>query len=99
AAAAQQAGKLARIGFLFSSTVRASAGAGKAFADGLQDHGWIEGENIAIEFRWEGMGKTLDSHAAELARLPLDVILAVNTPAALAMKRPGTTLPIVFARV
>jgi putative ABC transport system substrate-binding protein len=99
AAYAQQAGTRARIGYLSSSTAKASAGLRKAFADGLQDHGWIEGKNIAIEFRWEGMGKTLDSHAAELAGLPLDVILAVSTPAALAMKRTGTTLPIVFATV
>ena len=96
---AQQPGTRARIGFLSSSTARASVGVRKAFADGLQDHGWIEGKNIVVEFRWEGMGKTLDSHAAELARLPLDVIFAVNTPAALAMKRTGTTLPIVFATV
>jgi putative ABC transport system substrate-binding protein len=99
AAYAQQAGTRARIGYLSSSTAKASAGLRKAFADGLQAHGWIEGKNIAIEFRWEGMGKTLDSHAAELAGLPLDVILAVSTPAALAMKRTGTTLPIVFATV
>ena len=96
---AQQTGTRARIGYLSSGTARASAGLRKAFADGLQAHGWIEGKNIAIEFRWEGMGKTLDSHAAELAGLPLDVILAVSTPAALAMKRTGTTLPIVFATV
>jgi ABC-type uncharacterized transport system substrate-binding protein len=98
-AEAQQAGKVARIGYLSSGTATASAGVRKAFTDGLQDQGWIEGKNIAVEFRWEGMGKTLDSHAVELARLPLDVIVAVNTPAALAMKRTGRTLPVVFATV
>ncbi len=96
---AQQAGKVARIGYLSSGTSTASAGVTKAFTGGLRDHGWIEGTNIAVEYRWGDMGKTLDAHAAELARLPLDVIVAVNTPAALAMKRTGTTLPVVFATV
>jgi putative ABC transport system substrate-binding protein len=74
-------------------------GARKAFTDGLQAHGWIEGRNITIDYRWMGTGKTLDAHAAELARLPLDVIFAVNTPTALATKRTETTLPVVFALV
>jgi ABC-type uncharacterized transport system substrate-binding protein len=99
AAEAQQAGKVARIGFLSSGTATAGAGVRKAFTDGLQDLGWIEGKNIAVEYRWEGAGKTLDANAAEMARLPLDLIFAVNTPAALAMKRTGTTLPVVFATV
>src|SRR5207245_824047 len=72
----------------------------KAFTDGLREHGWIEEKNIAIEYRWEEAGKlTLDALAAELARLPLDAIFAVNTPASLATKRTKTTLPVVFAQV
>jgi ABC-type uncharacterized transport system substrate-binding protein len=97
---AQQAGKSARIGYLSSGTATANAGLRRAFTDGLRDHGRIEGENIAIEYRWEGTGKsTLDGLAAELVRLPLDLIFAVNTPASLATKRTGTTLPVVFATV
>jgi putative tryptophan/tyrosine transport system substrate-binding protein len=93
-------GKIARIGYLSSGTATANAALRKAFTDGLRDHGRIEGENIAIEYRWEGAGKpTLDALAADLARLPLDAIVAVNTPASLAMKRTGTTLPVVFATV
>jgi putative ABC transport system substrate-binding protein len=100
AAEAQQAGKVARIGYLSFGTATTSAGLRKAFTDGLRDHGWIEGKNVAIEYRWEGAGKpTLDALAAELARLPLDAIFAVNTPASLATKRTGTTLPVVFAQV
>ena len=100
AAEAQQAGKVARIGYLSPGTATANAGLRKAFTEGLRDRGWIEEKNIAIEYRFEGAGKpTLDALAAELARLPLDAILAVNTPAALAMKRTGTTLPVVFALV
>src|SRR5262249_29896118 len=97
---AQESGKIYRIGYLSSGTATANAGLRQAFEDGLRDHGWIEGKNIAVEYRWEGAGKTaLDALAAELKRLPLDAIFAVNTPASLAMKRTGTTLPVVFATV
>jgi putative ABC transport system substrate-binding protein len=100
AAEAQQVGKGARIGYLSPGTATANAGLRKAFTDGLRNHGWIEGQNIAIEYRWEGAGTpTLDALAAELTRMPLDAIFAVNTPASLATKRTGTTLPVVFAIV
>jgi putative tryptophan/tyrosine transport system substrate-binding protein len=99
-ARAQQAGKVARVGYLALGTATTNAGFRKAFADGLRDHGWIEEKNIAIEYRWAGSGQaTLDGMAAELARLPLDLVFAVNTPTALAMKRAGTRLPVVFAQV
>jgi putative tryptophan/tyrosine transport system substrate-binding protein len=100
AAEAQQAGKVARIGYLSLGAATTNAGLRKAFTDGLRDHGWIEEKNIAIEYRWEGAGNpSLDALAAELARLPLDAIFAVDTPTALAMKRTGTSLPVVFATV
>jgi len=96
----QQAGKVARIGYLSSGTAIENARLHKAFINGLGDHGWIEGKNIAVEYRWDVTGESaLDAHAAELAQLPLDVIFAVNTPASLATKRTGTTLPVVFATV
>ena len=97
---AQESGKIYRIGYLSSGNATANAGLRKAFTEGLRDHGWIEGKNIAIEYRWEGAGTpALDALAAELARVPLDAIFAVNTPASLAMKRTATTLPVVFATV
>lgn len=100
AAKAQQAGKVARIGYLSTGTPTANAALHNAFTDGLRDRGWIEKKNIAIEYRWEEVGNsTLDALATELARLPLDAIFAMNTPMALAMKRTGTTVPIVFAAV
>ena len=99
AAEAQQAGKMARIGYLALGTATTNAGLRKAFIEGLRDHGWIEGKNIAIEYRWAGTGATLDALAAELARLPLDVIFAMNTPVALATKKTRTALPVVFAQV
>jgi putative ABC transport system substrate-binding protein len=92
AAEAQPAGQVARIGYLSPGTATANAGLRQAFTDGLRHHGWIEGQNIAIEYRWEGAGTpTLDALAAELAQMPLDALYAVNTPAALATKRTGTT--------
>jgi len=93
-------GKVARIGYLSSGTATENARLHKAFTDGLRDYGWIEGKNIAIEYRWDVTGETtLDALAAELVQLPLDVIFAVNTPASLATKRTGTTRPVVFATV
>jgi ABC-type uncharacterized transport system substrate-binding protein len=99
AAEAPQAGKVARLGYLSYGTATTNDGLRKAFVGGLQDHGWTEDKNIAIEYRWEPAGGTFDVLAAELARLPLNAIFAVNTPAALAAKRTGTTLPVVFAQV
>jgi len=100
AGGAQQAAKVARIGYLSSGTATENARLHTAFTDGLRDYGWIEGKNIAIEYRWDVTGEsTLDALAGELARLSLDVIFAVNTPASLATKRTGTTLPVVFATV
>ncbi len=91
---AQQVGQVAGIGYLSPGTAAGNAGLRKAFIDGLHRHGWIEGKNIAIEYRWEGTGKpTLDALAAELTRMPLDALFAVNTPASLATKRAGATLP------
>jgi ABC-type uncharacterized transport system substrate-binding protein len=97
---APPAGKVARIGYLSPGTATTSAGTRQAFTEGLRHHGWIEGQNLAIEYRWaKGRYEQLPDLAAELARLPLDAIFAVNTPASLATKRTGTTLPVVFAIV
>ena len=100
AASGQEAGKATRTGYLAPGTATSNAGLRKAFIDGLRDHGWIEKRNLGIEYRWAGDEQpTLNAQAAELAGLPLDLVFAVNTPAALAMKRTGTKLPIVFAQV
>src|SRR5688572_24435833 len=96
----QPAEKLARVGYLALGTEAVNAGYRRAFNEGLRGRGWIEGKNIAIEYRWAGAGgATLDALAIDLAQLPLDVIFAVNTPVSLAVKRTGTTLPVVFALV
>jgi putative ABC transport system substrate-binding protein len=67
---------------------------------GLRDLGYAEGENLAIEWRYsEGRAERFPELAAELARLPVDLIVAVSTPAALAAKAATETVPIVMVYV
>jgi putative ABC transport system substrate-binding protein len=64
---------------------------------GLRELGWIEGRNIAIEYRWAANREDqLAALAAELVRLKVDVIVTSSTPAAQAAKRATTTIPIVM---
>ena len=99
-AGAQQAGNMPRIGFLASGSAQTDAAFVHAFSEGLREHGWVEGQNIAIEYRWAL--DTLDrlpQLTAELVQLQVAVILATNTPAVVAVKQTGTTIPVVFAAV
>ena len=93
AAEAQQAAKVARIGYL-------GAAAGplrEAFLQGLRDLGYVEGRNLLIEYRSaEGKLERYSALAAELVALKVDVIFAPNTPAVLAAKQSTRTIPIVF---
>jgi putative ABC transport system substrate-binding protein len=97
AAGAQQAGKVYRVGFLWDSpAVWPHALAG--FRQGLRDLGWVEGQNIVIEYRWaEGRFARLNELAGELVRLKVDVIVAPTSIYAAAAKRATSTIPIVFA--
>jgi ABC-type uncharacterized transport system substrate-binding protein len=68
------------------------------FSDALRELGWIEGKNVAFEFRYaDNRLERLSELAAELVRLKVDVIVAVGTLAPLAAKRATTTIPIVMA--
>jgi len=67
---------------------------------GLRDLGWIEGQNLTIEYRWaSGKTEQLPAMAAELVRLKPDIIVTSSTPAAQAAKRATTTIPIVMTFV
>src|SRR5436309_8040942 len=90
-AGAQQAGKIARIGFLGPNSASSWASRLEAFRLGLRDHGYVEGKNIAIEFRWaEENYDRLPELAAELVRLKVDVLVTYGTPGTLAAKRATT---------
>jgi putative tryptophan/tyrosine transport system substrate-binding protein len=97
AARAQQAAKVQRIGYLGGTTPSLQGQSVAAFVQRLRELGWIEGRNIAIEYRWLG-GRTerADEIAAEFVRLNVDVILAGGTEAAIAAKQATSTIPIVF---
>jgi putative ABC transport system substrate-binding protein len=100
AAEAQQAAKIARIGYL-SPNLAFSPHTHEAFRQGLRDLGYVEGRNLAIEYRdAEGKAERLPALAAELVALKVDVIVTGGgTPTALAAKQATRTIPIVFAGV
>jgi putative tryptophan/tyrosine transport system substrate-binding protein len=96
AARAQQPGKLPTIGFLGAAPSIESQRIA-AFVQRLRELGWIDGRNLAIEYRWaEGRDERYTEIAAELVRLKVDVIVTVATPATLAAKQATTVIPIVF---
>jgi len=99
AARAQQPRKLPTIGFLVGTPSTYSQWFA-ALVERLRQLGWIEGHNVAIEYRWaEGRNERYAEIAAEFARLKVDVIVTVTTPAALAAKQATAVIPIVFAAV
>jgi putative ABC transport system substrate-binding protein len=96
AAEAQDAAKIARIGFL----VQGSGPVDQDFLQGLRDLGYVEGRTLVIEYRSaEGKPERLPPLAAELVALKVDVIVAPSTVAALAARQATRTLPIVSVAV
>jgi putative ABC transport system substrate-binding protein len=93
--AQQRSATIPRIGFLGVSTAAAWTPRVDAFRAGLRDLGYIEGKNIAIEFRFaDGQYDRLPDLAAELVRLKVDVIVTHSGPGALAAKQATATNPI-----
>jgi putative ABC transport system substrate-binding protein len=87
-----------RIGFLGPTSAAGTASRLEALRAGLREQGYVEGENLVIEFRWaEGNYERLPALAAELARLKVELIVTHATPGARAAMQATTAIPIVFA--
>jgi putative tryptophan/tyrosine transport system substrate-binding protein len=94
AARAQQPARVPRVGIIDNAPIW------DHFRAGLRDHGYVEGGNITFEYRTaQGKPDLLVAAAAELARLPVDVIATFGTLASLAAKQATTTIPIVAISV
>jgi putative ABC transport system substrate-binding protein len=99
---AQQPAKVWRIGFLGLTSSRAAVSVGRveALRTGLRELGYIEGKNIAMEFRWaDGDYARLPGLADELVRAKVDVLVTYSTPGAMAAKNATRMIPIVLASV
>jgi putative tryptophan/tyrosine transport system substrate-binding protein len=95
-AQAQQPTKVPRIGYLVASNPSPASARIEAFRQGLRDLGYIEGQNLIIEYRYaEGKLDRLPELAAELVRLKVDAIFVTSTSAVQAAKKATTTVPIV----
>ena len=92
--------KISRIGFMGNSTAALEANLVDAFREGLHELGYEEGRNIVIEYRWaDGKYDQFPTLVAELIAAKVDVIVTAGTPAALAVKKATTTVPLVMVAV
>jgi putative ABC transport system substrate-binding protein len=92
-AGAQKSGKIWRIGFISQGDERFY----DALFEGLHDLGYAEGRNLVVERRYaEGRAERFPEFAAEMVRLKADIIIVTTTPAALAVKKATTAIPVVF---
>jgi len=97
---AQQAGKVHRIGFLGNSTPALEANLVGPLREGLRELGYVEGQNILIEYRWaEGKYERLAALVAELLARNVEVIVTAGTPASLAVQKATTSVPLVMVAV
>jgi ABC-type uncharacterized transport system substrate-binding protein len=97
---AQQQAKVARIGFLGNSTPELEANLIGPFREGLRDHGYEEGRNIHIEYRWaEGKYERFPTLIAELIASKVEIIVTAGTPASLAVKKAASSTPLVMIAV
>jgi putative ABC transport system substrate-binding protein len=97
AAEAQPPGKVYRIGYISPGT--GPSGLTETFRQGLRDLGYVESQNLVIEYRWTARGDRLPELMGELVGLKPDLIVTVSHRVSLEAKRVTTTLPIVFAHV
>jgi putative tryptophan/tyrosine transport system substrate-binding protein len=98
AAGAQQAGKVYRVGYLgnFPPT-QSTAPVLSAFTDGLREHGYVEGRNLKLEYRWaHGRSDILPALVRELVHEGVQVVVTAQTPNALALKEHAKDLPVVL---
>jgi putative ABC transport system substrate-binding protein len=90
----------ARIGYLSPSSPAAAASLVEGFRQGLREHGYVEGANTAIEYRFaHGDFERLPGMAAELVELRVDVLVAMVTQASIAAKSATSTIPVVMVGV
>jgi putative tryptophan/tyrosine transport system substrate-binding protein len=94
---AQPPGQVTRLGFLRLGSASANAGRVEALRTGLRALGYVEGQNLVMEFRWAATGDQLSEIAAELVHLHVDVIFATSSTEVEAARQATTTIPIVFA--
>jgi putative ABC transport system substrate-binding protein len=99
-AAAQEARKVPRVGFLGPVTPADFPKLDNSFREGLRELGFVEGGNMKMEYRWaDGRAERLPALAAELVREKVDAIFAITSAAARAAKEATTSIPIVFVAV
>src|SRR5215831_9683760 len=102
AARAQQPERMRRVSVLLGLAEKDTETSArlKAFRLGMRDVGWIEGQNVQIEYRFAGANlESINQHIAELIRLAPDVIVANSTPVMAVLRPATTTIPVVFAVV
>src|SRR5580765_3081357 len=86
-----------RLGFLAMNELAPNLQ--NAWLDGLRNHGWIDGRNLSIEYRYAQSQDRLPALAAELIALSPDLLIATSPQTAVALKSATATIPIVFAAV
>src|SRR2546425_11478068 len=97
AAEAQRSGRIPRIGYLSNGNPAKVSTEREAFRRGLRELGWVEGQNVTIEYRWaEGNPDRFPALVAEFVQLKVDVIVLSGLPALHAARRATSTIPVVF---
>ena len=97
AAEAQQAKKIRRLGVLIAGSPETTTSEVEAFRQGLRDFGYVDGQNLAIEYRYGyGRSERASTFVGEFIRMNVDVIVAAGGPMALTVKNLTQTIPIVF---